>query len=572
MMKQEYKIHFFPVLIIIVLCCLNIRKLDYIFIINDEFGYWAQAVSAVGFDWKDLIVETPFYSWGYSLCLIPIVAFLPTPELWYKVAIILNVLFLILSYFLCAGCGKRLFPKADRTLICMASLVTIIYPGNIVYAQATWTETLLVLLMWVETYLIISLDERFRFRNFVAAIAVLLYMYAVHPRSIGIIVAGILFLGVIIVKHKKNIGCFLMLGVLMMIGYKLVGTVNNYQLATLWDNSETSALNNVVLDQNTLGGYFDRLANQTLMLLSSLGGKYIYLVIATGLTLPVAIGQIAKETIKNIKNKNLFDGCMIGKWWGVTSIGLMWGVCSLQMNDWKIRKDCIVYGRYMENAIGPILFIGIMYVIVLAKQIRIELLISVVSLIIGMYPVYKCIMKADGWFNVICSPVVGAFFQIMEESKSAIALIIVMMTVLAIALFYSISQEVFKKRAVIVIIFFLACFSMLGYHAGKYGLNIRNTVDCRTVPLRDKVVKDMADSEIYFVKNPSVGLNPKYLQFLIPEKTIHVIGLHELESKLNNGNLLIILLEDDESRRIIEEKDNAIQVDTSWLFDVYKAE
>ena len=84
---KNLSIHVIIIIIITGLCCIHIRALDYIFIINDEFGYWAHAISAAGYDWKDLISQTPYYAWGYSIWLIPIIALLPSPGLWYKAAI-----------------------------------------------------------------------------------------------------------------------------------------------------------------------------------------------------------------------------------------------------------------------------------------------------------------------------------------------------------------------------------------------------------------------------------------------------------------------------------------------------
>lgn len=95
--KSSY-IHVLAI-IITALCCIYIRALDSIFIFNGEFGYWAHVVSAIGYNWKELISTTPYYTWGYSIWLIPIIALLPTPLAWYKAVIFLNVLFLVLSFF-----------------------------------------------------------------------------------------------------------------------------------------------------------------------------------------------------------------------------------------------------------------------------------------------------------------------------------------------------------------------------------------------------------------------------------------------------------------------------------------
>lgn len=572
-MKKEHTIQVVSALIILMLCSLNIRHLDYVRIINDEFGYWAHAISAVGYDWSDLIAETPYYSWGYSLWLIPIVAILPTPELWYKAAIMLNVLFLIASYFLCVNCGKRLFPKADMPLISIVSLLTIIYPGNVIYAQATWTESLLYVLMWLETYLIISLDEKFKLRSFLGAVAILAYMYAVHARSIGIIIAGIIFLTIIIVKHKKNMGYWILMLLSLALGYFVVEVVKNYNLEVLWNHSQASNLNNVALNKETVEGYLNKITNQTLLTLGSLGGKYIYLIVATGLTLPVAVGLTIKETVRNVKEKKIFDECILGKWWGIVSMTFMWGVCSLQMNYWEFRKDIIVYGRYMENAIGPVLFMGIMYTAVYAKEVKKELMVSVLSLVLGLYPVCKCISQANGGFNVNCSPIIAFFYQIADVGILRLAFIAVLiLAVMAVIFLYAFPNDDRKRWTIIVPIFFTLYFLSITFQICKDIPSYYASLAEGMEPLRTGISGELGKEEVYFVKNSEMPLRLKHFQFIVPERGIHVVSTGDMEQVFTEGNLVMVETEDTEMIGLVEDTGRQVKVaETSW-FCIYRIE
>ena len=213
-------IQIFALLFIALLCCLQIRALDYIVVLNDEFGYWTHAVSAVGYDWKELISETPYYSWGYSIWLIPIIAILPTPELWYKAAILLNVVFLLISYFLSYQSGRKLFPQITDKIMALISLIVIIYPSNIIYAQVAWSESLCYLLFWLETYFLIRLDEKFSTKYFVLSIIVPLYGYAVHNRNIGVLLAAIITIILLLIKNRKKAGYYLSIPIALAIGYK----------------------------------------------------------------------------------------------------------------------------------------------------------------------------------------------------------------------------------------------------------------------------------------------------------------------------------------------------------------
>ena len=49
----------------------RIRELVLPSILNDEFGYWANAAHIFGYDWSGVVSMSPYYSYGYSLFLFP---------------------------------------------------------------------------------------------------------------------------------------------------------------------------------------------------------------------------------------------------------------------------------------------------------------------------------------------------------------------------------------------------------------------------------------------------------------------------------------------------------------------
>ena len=571
--NQTSYLHILSVLVIVILCCINIRSMDYIFVINDEFGYWLHAVSAVGYDWKDLIAETPYYSWGYSLWLVPIVAILPTPELWYKAAILLNVLFLIMSYFLCYKSGKKLFADVDEKVIALISLIVIIYPANVVYAQATWTESLSYLLVWLETYLLICLDEKFSLGKFISAIIILLYSYAVHNRSMGVVLAGIVALILVLVKHKKKPGYFLSLFLILAAGYKGIELVKAHQVNSLWSNSKNSGINNVGLNVQTVTNYYVRLFEQTKKLLISLAGKYFYLIVASCLTLPIAVLRILKELIDSIKNRELWNSHLISKIWIILVAGFMYGICAIQMNAWAARKDYVVYGRYMENGMGPILFLALVYCILLVKETRIGLSISMISLLLGVGVVYRLVSSASGWFNTICSPAIGAFYEAVSDMRLTFIILVMISIVIFVLIFASTFPKRKKWMTGMVLICIGLTFTGMGYHASQYAiLKNRQPKDSVTVPLRSKISGELAEEEIYFVKNDGLdwtSLCPKYFQFLIPDRTIHVILQEEIEQVMENDCIIMINPRDEEAITVLEDSEDVEMIDRSDMLVVY---
>lgn len=570
--KQSVQ-HFAAFFLIGLLCCIHFDKLNYIVVINDEFGYWGTAVSIAGYDWKELLNETPYYSWGYSIWLIPIILLFRTPELWYKAAIVLNIVFLCVSYCFCYRVGRILFANVSSGLVAIVSLITIIYPANIVYAQEAWSETLSCMLMWGITYFIVRMDEKFSWKLFFGTIFLLGYMYVVHNRNIGIVAVGFLCLFAILHKHGKSLLWVALVAVFLGVCYFLYEGAKRLQVANLLGDSSISSINSVGLDWETISGYLLRLTDHIGLFMGSLGGKFIYLLIGTGLTLPIAIIQVVKDTVTGIRQKQIFQNHSIVKWWGILSLAAMWGICSLQMYNWDGRKDFIVYGRYMENAVGPVLFLGIMYAILSVKISRVGEIVSLAALLIGYRSVYHCVAWADGWFNSLCSPVVGAFWELGKNAKEAF---LVMGLVAGGAFVVLIASSFIKKkevRAGIIAVAFLLVFGVMGYTSAAYSNRVRGSVDEVTVNLREKLVREYPERELYFVKNVDIDLTsmkPKYFQFLVPDKPIHVIGREDIPKVAENDVIIMMDPADEGAIAEMENCDGANEISTSWLYKVYQ--
>lgn len=548
--KGEIGIHILTAALLSWLCCMNLSKLNYIAVLNDEFGYWGTAVSMAGYDWKDLIAETPYYSYGYSLLLLPIILLLPTPVLWYKAAILLNAVLLYLSYFICCDIGKRIFGKTDRKLICFVSLVVAIYPGNITYAQVAWSETLQYFLIWCVTWLVVRLEERFSSGKLLATVTLLLYLYCVHNRNIGVAAVGVVTLLLIVIRHRK-MAIWMFIPVFGLAGgYFLLKWVKDYEVTKLWSNSASSALNNVNLDGNTLLIYFRKLVENPDLYGWSLYGKLFYLLLATGFSLPAMLLFCTKGWYKAARNR-VFGRYSVSKFWCMTILFAMWLLTAIQMLDWSVRKDMIVYARYMEHVLGPALFLGLMYLSCNTKRIRRGTLLAAMVFLAGFLFVANRIGEADSFFNSICAPLFGAFYDNNESLQETFLWIFVTMEIFILGIWRaSCVKPAVGKR--IVILSFLAVFCAEGYRSDTYMNNARNTFETNTLPVCEEIMQ-YKTQEIYYVKDMAVdsySVNPKYLQYMIPERTIHVV--ENMEGILADHFLLLLNPKSQEMVSLVE--------------------
>ena len=103
--KEENRqdIRFVVVFIVFSLVCLCMYGLHRIYgfsLFPDEFGYWASAAKVLGYDFSEVASIGSYYSFGYSLILLPILHLLSDSVLAYRCAVVVNLLLQILSFFI----------------------------------------------------------------------------------------------------------------------------------------------------------------------------------------------------------------------------------------------------------------------------------------------------------------------------------------------------------------------------------------------------------------------------------------------------------------------------------------
>ena len=105
MAKEKNWILVIGAIIIFAVLLKNLELFNRIYIIGDEFGYWANASLWAGKEWDSVASFNPYYSFGYSVALAPLFL-IKNPELMYKVAILMNAVFMCFTFCLAYDCAK----------------------------------------------------------------------------------------------------------------------------------------------------------------------------------------------------------------------------------------------------------------------------------------------------------------------------------------------------------------------------------------------------------------------------------------------------------------------------------
>ena len=61
-----------PALVIFLLAIYRLSETGQPILFNDEIGYWSNSAFFLGMDWKSVTGRIGYYSYGYSLLLVPV--------------------------------------------------------------------------------------------------------------------------------------------------------------------------------------------------------------------------------------------------------------------------------------------------------------------------------------------------------------------------------------------------------------------------------------------------------------------------------------------------------------------
>ncbi len=192
----------------------------------DEFGYWASAAEVLGYDWSDTAAIGSYYSYGYGLILTVILWIFRDCVTAYRAAIAVNMLLQCGAVGILWEIFKRLCqtknPEERRMQTVLAVGIAVFYPPWSFFIQMTMTEALLMFLYALICYEIILFTEKPNILSAVLLALSLLYIYFVHMRTVGIVIAAVLTLLLYAWKtpsaRRKLVVSFIILVVGVMCG------------------------------------------------------------------------------------------------------------------------------------------------------------------------------------------------------------------------------------------------------------------------------------------------------------------------------------------------------------------
>lgn len=520
--------------IIFVLSIRYLANSNQIMIIDDEFGYWAIAESLVGRNWRELISISAYYGYGYSFLLLPLLILGLSSSATYKLAIIGNGIMLVLSFILSVVCAEKLFPKVKTGIVILSCFLISFYPNTVVQAHVAWTETLLYFLFWLSLYFLILVQENAKMWKIIILALLLGYMFMVHQRTIGIMIALVICMFIMMLQKRITLKYFIPLVIVLILYIVVQGKIKGYIQGALWVENIGSSANDFGGQVSNIATLFSFVGIKNFVL--GLLGRYFYFVVAGGFVWFLGIKQIlvlffrnlidAKSISERIKKIALPELFILLSFLASVAIALIFMISGF----WRL--DIIVYARYIENTIGPILLIGFL-VLFEKKFTKKDLLMYFISLVICGVVVCWVLGRIDNnTFNEICSVGLARFFG--TSGKFTAVYKAILYSVVVTCIIVLLLEIRCRFRRISVVLAGLVMFLFWGY-LSDYSINIINNKQLRLtseLEMTADIIGKSGVKEIYYIYDKNYdksAMNMKYLQYWIPDVKVNVV--ENFESK-----------------------------------------
>lgn len=511
----------------------------------DEFGYWASAANALGWDWSETTSLGSYYSYGYSVLLIPLLILFENSVTAYRAAIVVNMLLMILAFFLLLKIKHNMQMEQSKQkdmLLCMAA---IFYPSWIFYMQMTMVEALLMFLFVLIVFLYTSILEKSNIiRNILLAV-ILAYLYMVHMRTIGVVIACVLVMIILaIVKPEYRKSTLVFLSVLLFLG--IMGEIiKSNTIQNVYSHADSSLV--AVNDYSSKWWIFKELLTLSGIrdLLISLLGKVFYLGMASFGIFFWAFYWTMKKTYclfcKIFRNNRTDNQEWLGFFLLLAMLGEVF-ICAIGM----YRPGCadgLIYGRYSEFLVPVYMVIGIKQ---MEESKKMFLKTGIMAMVTGgCIPVLLWVIDSKDLTVMRGYHAVGISY-LLNESQNSMTEYLFKVWIFATIIMLVICIVIFLSKYIRNMEWILCCVVLiemgLGMHAADHYVYPSNTLNYVDIVISDTILDNLREDEtilyIYTCDNPFVD----FLQMQLREHSLHITSKDEtvLLDQIMEADYLIV--------------------------------
>ena len=562
--QRRYDILF--VLLMSCIVCHGISKSYGFYFPADEFGYWSYAAGLAGYDWSDIASLGSYYSYGYSLILLPVFLIFKDGVIAYRAAMVVNIALLAVCFFIRQKMGRTFYAAA-----------AVFYPTWLFYAGTTFAEILLVTLYLTTCMLLLKYLQTDNKRYMALMLAAMFYMYLVHLRAIGVLVSGTAVLLLYNIR-KYSIRKYIMrnggrkvrsvlvpaaaAAVILAVGLLMGLFIKNYWTGMVYGDTADTLKN-----ANDYAGQFEKIAyifsiEGLKNLIISVSGKILYLGLAS---YGIAYFGII-YAVRRVREKKYFPLFVL-----LTTVAALM-ICAIYTIR-PGRVDTLTYGRYHEYVMPVLLMMGIKELgskAVSAKRTmcRIAVMLELEAVMTWLVTVSLNENGQTSFFgNTICG--ISWLYNPQDfEPVSYYWKVYLTGAVLTVAVCMGIWWTGRRRGREILLMLLVTMQIVIGIRLSSMYID-----DSRLGCFRDTLLREViyelnpeGSREVYYSTEGNAFGNIGILQFMMRDTPIHIVKTdYDLDSQ-NEEDLLLIDFRSDQGEALAEKYDSHL---TSGHFALY---
>lgn len=562
--QRRYDILF--VLLMSCIVCHGISKSYGFYFPADEFGYWSYAAGLAGYDWSDIASLGSYYSYGYSLILLPVFLIFKDGVIAYRAAMVVNIALLAVCFFILQKMGRTFYAAA-----------AVFYPTWLFYAGTTFAEILLVTLYLTTCMLLLKYLQTDNKRYMALMLAAMFYMYLVHLRAIGVLVSGTAVLLLYNIR-KYSIRKYIMrnggrkvrsvlvpaaaAAVILAVGLLMGLFIKNYWTGMVYGDTADTLKN-----ANDYAGQFEKIAyifsiEGLKNLIISVSGKILYLGLAS---YGIAYFGII-YAVRRVREKKYFPLFVL-----LTTVEALM-ICAIYTIR-PGRVDTLTYGRYHEYVMPVLLMMGIKELG--SKAVSAKRTMCRIAVMLELEAVMTWLVTAslneNGQTSFFGNTICGISWLYNPQDFEPVSYywkVYLTGAVLTVAVCMGIWWTGRRRGREILLMLLVTMQIVIGIRLSSMYID-----DSRLGCFRDTLLREViyelnpeGSREVYYSTEGNAFGNIGILQFMMRDTPIHIVKTdYDLDSQ-NEEDLLLIDFRSDQGEALAEKYDSHL---TSGHFALY---
>lgn len=546
--------------------CHGISKSYGFYFPADEFGYWSYAAGLAGYDWSDIASLGSYYSYGYSLILLPVFLIFKDGVIAYRAAMVVNIALLAVCFFIRQKMGRTFYAAA-----------VVFYPTWLFYAGTTFAEILLVTLYLTTCMLLLKYLQTDNKRYMALMLAAMFYMYLVHLRAIGVLVSGTAVLLLYNIR-KYSIRKYIMrnggrkvrsvlvpaaaAAVILAVGLLMGLFIKNYWTGMVYGDTADTLKN-----ANDYAGQFEKIAyifsiEGLKNLIISVSGKILYLGLAS---YGIAYFGII-YAVRRVREKKYFPLFVL-----LTTVEALM-ICAIYTIR-PGRVDTLTYGRYHEYVMPVLLMMGIKELG--SKAVSAKRTMCRIAVMLELEAVMTWLVTAslneNGQTSFFGNTICGISWLYNPQDFEPVSYywkVYLTGAVLTVAVCMGIWWTGRRRGREILLMLLVTMQIVIGIRLSSMYID-----DSRLGCFRDTLLREViyelnpeGSREVYYSTEGNAFGNIGILQFMMRDTPIHIVKTdYDLDSQ-NEEDLLLIDFRSDQGEALAEKYDSHL---TSGHFALY---